>query len=63
MKHPEGKYAWTVKVGEKGQFVIPKEAQFCRIKLINLFLLQRRKPALHPCIIPRFILSGTNGTA
>ena len=21
-----GKYAWTVKVGEKGQFVIPKEA-------------------------------------
>ena len=27
MKHPEGKYAWTVKVGEKGQFVIPKEAR------------------------------------
>ncbi|MDD2214130.1 MAG: AbrB/MazE/SpoVT family DNA-binding domain-containing protein [Oscillospiraceae bacterium] len=24
---PEGKYAWTVKVGEKGQFVIPKEAR------------------------------------
>lgn len=23
----EGKYAWTVKVGEKGQFVIPKEAR------------------------------------
>ncbi|MEA4921602.1 MAG: AbrB/MazE/SpoVT family DNA-binding domain-containing protein [Clostridiaceae bacterium] len=23
---PEGKYAWTVKGGEKGQFVIPKEA-------------------------------------
>ena len=22
-----GKYAWTVKVGEKGQFVIPKEAR------------------------------------
>ena len=27
MKHPEGKYAWTVKVGEKGQFVIPKDAR------------------------------------
>lgn len=27
MKKPEGKYAWTVKVGEKGQFVIPKEAR------------------------------------
>ena len=24
---PPGKYAWTVKVGEKGQFVIPKEAR------------------------------------
>ena len=24
MTHPEGKYAWTVKVGEKGQFVIPE---------------------------------------
>ena len=22
-----GRYAWTVKVGEKGQFVIPKEAR------------------------------------
>lgn len=27
MKYPEGKYAWTVKVGEKGQFVMPKEAR------------------------------------
>ena len=27
MKHPEGNYALTVKVGEKGQFVIPKEAR------------------------------------
>ena len=27
MKYPEGKYAWTVKVGEKGQFVISKEAR------------------------------------
>lgn len=29
MKHkaPPGRYAWTVKVGEKGQFVIPKEAR------------------------------------
>ncbi len=24
---PEGKYAWTVKIGERGQFVIPKEAR------------------------------------
>lgn len=31
MSFPEGKYAWTVKVGEKGQIVIPKEARevFC----------------------------------
>lgn len=27
MKGPKGKYAWTVKVGEKGQIVIPKEAR------------------------------------
>ncbi len=27
MNKPKGKYAWTVKVGEKGQFVIPKEAR------------------------------------
>jgi len=27
MASPKGKYAWTVKVGEKGQFVIPKEAR------------------------------------
>lgn len=27
MKHPNDKYAWTVKIGEKGQFVIPKEAR------------------------------------
>ena len=27
MQHPNGKYAWTVKIGEKGQFVIPKEAR------------------------------------
>jgi AbrB family looped-hinge helix DNA binding protein len=27
MDKPKGKYAWTVKVGEKGQFVIPKEAR------------------------------------
>ena len=26
-KAPEGKYAWTVTVGEKGQFVIPKQAR------------------------------------
>ena len=27
MEFPEGKYAWLVKIGEKGQFVIPKEAR------------------------------------
>jgi AbrB family looped-hinge helix DNA binding protein len=27
MGYPKGKYAWMVKVGEKGQFVIPKEAR------------------------------------
>lgn len=26
-KMPDGKNAWTVKIGEKGQFVIPKEAR------------------------------------
>ena len=24
---PKGKFAWSVKIGEKGQFVIPKEAR------------------------------------
>jgi AbrB family looped-hinge helix DNA binding protein len=27
MKGTKGKYAWTAKVGEKGQIVIPKEAR------------------------------------
>lgn len=27
MEFPDGKYAWMVKIGEKGQFVIPKEAR------------------------------------
>lgn len=27
MKVHEGRYAWMVKIGEKGQFVIPKEAR------------------------------------
>lgn len=27
MEAPNGKYAWIVKLGEKGQFVIPKEAR------------------------------------
>lgn len=27
MEFPKGKYAWIVKIGEKGQFVIPKEAR------------------------------------
>lgn len=27
MEKPDGKYAWTVTVGTKGQIVIPKEAR------------------------------------
>ena len=27
MHIPDGKYAWMVKIGERGQFVIPKEAR------------------------------------
>ena len=27
MKVQDGKFAWMVKIGEKGQFVIPKEAR------------------------------------
>ena len=27
MEIPEGKFAWNVKIGEKGQFVIPKDAR------------------------------------
>ena len=27
MEFPAGKHAWMVKIGEKGQFVIPKEAR------------------------------------
>lgn len=27
MEFDNGKYAWMVKIGEKGQFVIPKEAR------------------------------------
>ena len=27
MNISEGKFAWMVKIGEKGQFVIPKEAR------------------------------------
>jgi len=27
MEAVNGKYAWMVKIGEKGQFVIPKEAR------------------------------------
>ncbi len=27
MTAPEGRYAWTVTVGEKGQIVIPKQAR------------------------------------
>ena len=27
MQHPPGQYAWAGEVGEKGQYVIPKEAR------------------------------------
>ena len=27
MEVPRGKHAWMIKIGEKGQFVIPKEAR------------------------------------
>ena len=27
MEIPKGKHAWMIKIGEKGQFVIPKEAR------------------------------------
>ena len=27
MEFPQGKFAWMIKIGEKGQFVIPKEAR------------------------------------
>ncbi len=27
MNIPKGKFAWMVKIGEKGQFVIPKDAR------------------------------------
>ena len=27
MNAPDGRFAWVVKIGEKGQFVIPKEAR------------------------------------
>lgn len=27
MKRPKGKFAWTAKIGDKGQIVIPKEAR------------------------------------
>ena len=27
MNIPDGKYAWMVKIGEKGQFVFPKDAR------------------------------------
>ena len=35
----EGKYAWMVKIGEKGQFVIPKETSESLIKESNSLII------------------------
>ena len=43
MEVNNGKYAWMVKIGEKGQFVIPKEAR-------NLFDLQ---PGMEILVLPQ----------
>ena len=37
MEVPQGKHAWMIKIGEKGQFVIPKEAR-------DLFGFSRGRP-------------------
>ena len=58
MKGPKGKHAWTVKVGEKGQIVIPKEAR--EIFSINpgdtLILLGDEKQGI--AIPPKGMLAG-----
>lgn len=48
MTKPKGKHAWTVKVGEKGQIVIPKEAReiFCISPGDTLILLGDEKQGL-----------------
>ena len=52
MKAPEGKYAWTATVGEKGQIVIPKQARdIFEIKSGDTLLLlgdKRRGIAIPP---------------
>ena len=35
----EGKYAWMVKIGEKGQFVIPKQTRESLIKESNSLII------------------------
>ena len=39
MNTPKGKYAWTVKIGEKGQFVIPKQTRESLIKESNSLII------------------------
>ena len=52
MKAPQGRYAWTATVGEKGQIVIPKQArEIFGIKPGDTLLLlgdERRGIALPP---------------
>ena len=50
MEFPAGKHAWMVKIGEKGQFVVPKEAraigmtynQLCEEIVQQSYRLKRR---------------------
>lgn len=53
MEFPDGKYAWMVKIGEKGQFVIPKEARemFDLQPGIQILVLGDRERGL--AILPR----------
>ena len=42
MKKPEGKYAWTVTVGTKGQSVLPRDArEVCGIEPCDTLIILR----------------------
>ena len=53
MEIPNGKFAWMVKIGEKGQFVIPKEAReiFDLMPGMEILVLGDREKGL--AILPR----------